>query len=615
MPFQRKIDQAAWPSYCIAYNELKQSVYDLLRPDSTSVYPEREFQDLLQVELDKINLFAMIKYEDIFRSLQSVAHGCSREGRSFSDGIEGKEYFLRLEESIDKISKEIVNLDGYVRTNCEGLMKLISKFDKILGSNASNWFVAKLCKEDFCNVNFSSLYILLSLTWSKYRACQLAGGPSLAETTWRPPESFVRSTSKYWVKPESVAQLKSDVLKHLPYLIFGSSLKDQEQFLDPTSIAMSSSEKPTETQLITSIYFDNVRRDIYRQRILRKEGARLLRFRWYGSNEGSPDQEIFVERKVHHESWFDEASSKDRFSVKQKEVFSFMKGQRITSIDWINNKLALEVNKLILELELQPFIRTCYHRCAFQLASSNDVRISLDTQMSLINEFQPNFHPNAPWCRLASDVLAESDLVRFPFAILEVKLADASGPPSWVNQMLENCGAVRVHKFSKFLHAMAFLHPDRISMLPHWFPDFQQQAPAPAEEVLGPMQPSIENILLSQSSEDTTTRSPAPSEMRIIEPKSLFANERTFIHYAQKCSFLLAVGLATSNSILGIAIALASAGYLFVVFSEYGKRKKNISLVRKRSDGSVKRLDVSNAPYIAAVMVMVGSLLSFFYST
>eukprot|EP00971_Amphidinium_carterae_P097427 1927846-Amphidinium_carterae.3 len=33
-------------------------------------------------------------------------------------------------------------------------------------------------------------------------------------------------------------------------------------------------------------------------RILRKEGARLVRFRWYGENTGDPNTEVYVERKV-----------------------------------------------------------------------------------------------------------------------------------------------------------------------------------------------------------------------------------------------------------------------------------------------------------------------------
>ena len=642
---------------------MKRAVYDILRTDSVSAFPEKEFQDLLQAELDKVNLFTVIKYEDIFRSLQSMANATTIPDAISSDPIKSKQYMMRLEESIDRIATEMVNLDRYVRTNCEGFIKLVSKFDKILRSSGSNWFIARLGKEAFCNVNLSSLFILLSLTWSKYRSATAGAAAGTADATWKPPESFVRSTAKYWVKPENVARLKADVLKHLPYLIFGSSIKDQEQFLDPTTVLEASASedgKLSETQLITSIYFDNVEGDTYKQRILRKEGARLVRFRWYGTNEGSPDQEIFIERKVHHESWFDEASSKDRFVIKQKDVFRFMKGQydldghfkslleeykkknKSTKPVDAMKALAYEVDSFIKDFSLQPFIRTCYYRCAFQLATSNDVRISLDTQMSLINEYRPGGHPVPPWCRLASDVLAESDVVRFPYAILEVKLADAKNSPQWVQSMLVNCGATRVHKFSKFLHAMAFLHPRQISILPHWFSDFQASADkkTPVRSILvsggtsaATREQRIERILISQSSEGDTAELPRLTstettgaavvpvkDMRTVEPKSIFANERTLLHYTQKGVFLLTTGIGLSySSVVGgrivqvvkVIVALLVIGYLMQVFRDFQERQRKL-LARKAVDKSgFEKLDVGKSPILAACAIALGAIVSF----
>ena len=600
MPFQTAIESTAWPLYCISYNELKRSVYDILKSDSVCAFPEREFQELLQSELDKINLFAVIKYEDIFRSLQSIA----------VDPQESSEI------SIDAVSREIVNLDRYVRVNCEGFIRIVSKFDRIVKSHGANWFIARLGKEEFCSINFQSLFILLSLTWSKFRSAKDSASTT---DTWRPPESFVRSTAKYWVKPENVARLKASVLKHLPYLIFGSSIKDQERFLDPTSLLAAASEGLSETQLVTSIYFDNTRRDIYRDRILRKEGARLVRFRWYGPNEGSPDQEVFIERKIHHESWVDESSSKDRFCVKQKQVRSLMDGtfDIETNVKPDLKKLAHEVDTMIREYRLQPFIRTCYHRCAFQLATSNDVRVSLDTQMSLINEFVEKNGTN--WCRLASDVLAEEDVVRFPFAILEIKLGDARNSPAWLHQMLEQCGAVRVHKFSKFIHAMAFLHLDRSMMLPHWFDDFKTE---PVEEVhsqnIGDIR--IGEILISQSTEDGVnetsekTKNSKVKDMRAIEPKSVFANERTWLHYCQKGMYLLGVSIVMARQdhalISGILTVICLA-YFATVYSQFTTRQQNLLARMSVGKSPEERLNISSGPLLAATMILIGSIVSF----
>ena len=403
---------------------------------------------------------------------------------------------------------------------------------------------------------------------------------------------------------------------------------------------------------------------------MRKEGARLVRFRWYGTNEGSPDQDIFIERKVHHESWFDEASSKDRFVVKQKDVFSFMKGQydlkghfeklfneakskgKDTKGIQSMKELGDEVDGFIQSLSLQPFIRTCYYRCAFQLSTSNDVRISLDTQMSLINEYRSPMTP--PWCRLASDVLAESDVVRFPYAILEVKLADARNTPSWVNSMLISCGAIRVHKFSKFLHAMAFLHPENTHILPHWFPDFQKRSSkklatslttplSTGGETIPTREQRIEKILISQSSEASAEPPNLDDEeddeeegllfhkpskipvkdMKTIEPKSIYANERTFLHYCQKAVFLLTVGIGVSygiiptpwiGNVVRIVVGLVCLGYLFIVYASFLKRQNQL-LTRKAVTKNNQRLDIQRGPLLAASMIMMGALISFANTT
>ncbi len=212
----------------------------------------------------------------------------------------------------------------------------------------------------------------------------------------------------------------------------------------PPLTAASEAESTTleETQLLTSIYFDSIQATCYKERIRRLESARLLRFRWYGHNDGSKSKEIFVERKVHHESWNTESSAKDRFPLQQRHILPFMTGQfdYETHFDQLISQvertkgpgaakkiqaqktLAQEVSDMLHQLRMQPMIRTSYYRCAFQLSTDNAVRISLDTQMVLINEYRTDGHVTEPWCRLATDVLVDNDIIRFPYAILEVKL-------------------------------------------------------------------------------------------------------------------------------------------------------------------------------------------------
>lgn len=67
--------------------------------------------------------------------------------------------------------------------------------------------------------------------------------------------------------------------------------------------------------------------------------------------------------------------------------------------------------------------------------------------------------------------LPESDICRFPYAILEVKLQTQLGqePPRWVRELVSSHLVEAVPKFSKFIHGGATLLYDRVELLPFWY--------------------------------------------------------------------------------------------------------------------------------------------------
>eukprot|EP00923_Selenidium_pygospionis_P038101 GHVN01066592.1.p1 GENE.GHVN01066592.1~~GHVN01066592.1.p1 ORF type:complete len:181 (+),score=12.58 GHVN01066592.1:818-1360(+) len=167
------------------------------------------------------------------------------------------------------------------------------------------------------------------------------------DATWKPPDSFIRSTTKYWVKPAFVTRVKAAIIKHVPYLIFGSSSSGLESLLNPFNVEFSAAPSRntkahvSESQMVTSVYFDNDECYSYRRRIAKLEGATLIRFRWYGDNLGEKDKEIFIERKTHHEGWSGEPSAKERFSIPQRRVAELMRG-KLDVDDYIHSVAAAE---------------------------------------------------------------------------------------------------------------------------------------------------------------------------------------------------------------------------------------------------------------------------------
>lgn len=118
---------------------------------------------------------------------------------------------------------------------------------------------------------------------------------------------LIRQTTKYWVHPDNITELKLIILKHLPVLVFNTN-KEFER----------------EDSAITSIYFDNENMDLYYGRLRKDEGAEAHRLRWYG---GMSTDTIFVERKTHREDWTGEKSVKARFALRERHVNDFLKGK------------------------------------------------------------------------------------------------------------------------------------------------------------------------------------------------------------------------------------------------------------------------------------------------
>lgn len=160
------------------------------------------------------------------------------------------------------------------------------------------------------------------------------------------------------------------------------------------------------------------------------------------------------------------------------------------------------------------------------------------------------------WCRniLGSYTMSERfDLIRFPYAILEIKLTGLSENPGWLLDVLDTCEVTQVYKFSKFQHAMAALHPQIIPCFPHWFADFlnHSQKHFKSEfDVNSRNQDTmfidsyIANSASAKSSRPLRSRcgtNPAQDVRNItaITPKTFYANERAFLHYSKLGTLIL----------------------------------------------------------------------------
>lgn len=390
-----------------------------------------------------------------------------------------------IEEEIGRITCELSQLATFSRINYTGFIKILKKHDKHTAYILKPMFMLRLNSKPLYLENLDSLIFRLSKLYDRIRSDDPSRrSPTAPQGGSEQTQVFVRKTSKYWVHADNVTEVKCFVLRYLPVLIF----PNRKRKIDLA---------------VSSVYLDNDEMELYKGRLEKTEGAMAIRLRWYGSDE---PREVFVERKIHREDWTGEVSVKERFPIKEKHLNDYLSGEFVAD-DVIRKlakdgkrsekeledlgRLAKEIQDTILEKKLRPRLRTFYNRTAFQLPGDARVRISLDTELTMIREDGPR-RSGDNWKRddiFTSDYpfshLSGGEFERFPHAVLEVKLQMQSGqePPQWVETLIGSHLVEEVPKFSKYIHGCATLFPQEVSMIPFWLPqmDVDIRKPPPGD--------------------------------------------------------------------------------------------------------------------------------------
>ncbi|KAI9803774.1 MAG: hypothetical protein M1825_001654 [Sarcosagium campestre] len=525
--------------YYISYDDLKDALkteFDT-PPSRQNRHPtrkewteddEKRFVAQLEGELDKVFTFQKVKSGEIVRRIRVSekevndvvskldATDSPQDQSNGSAGLDlpTEDDFMLLEEDLSDIIADVHDLAKFTQLNYTGFQKIIKKHDKQTSWHLKPVFAARLKAKPFFKDNYDEFVVKLSKLYDLVRT---RGNPTRGDSAaGGGQQNFVRQTTKYWVHPDNITELKLIILKHLPVLVFNAS-----------------KEFEAKDSAISSIYYDNTDTwELYTGRLKKTEGAEAIRLRWYG---GMDTETIFVERKTHREDWTGEKSVKARFSLKQKNVNAFLEG-RLTVESLFekmrrdgkksekeieeNERLAREVQYRVISRNLKPVTRSFYNRTAFQLPGDARVRISLDTELTMIREDNLDGKDRAGknWRRMDIGIdfpfsqLAAEDVERFPYAVLEVKLQTQAGqePPAWVRELISSHLVEAVPKFSKFIHGTATLFPQRINLLPFWMPQMDVDIRKPVSHHFGieragqstSISTSTDNLDNSDDSED-----------------------------------------------------------------------------------------------------------------
>lgn len=491
------------PSEFIDYEGLKEEVYRAPSAEAASLLTHisggsaakrgERFISQLHVEMDKASCHVRARVSVIVGILANVLREAGKAEPASAE-------LARLTQVTEDASAQIVELMKYVEICRTACRKATKKFDKVQRTSLGSWLVAQLALQPFCNVSLEPLIVMLSDGFASLRA---ASNPPKTDAEgrpieWVPPSDFERSTTKYWVKMESVPELTARVLKHLSILIMGRTPPTLAQMAEGAPVLMHPEyaqaiyskfyEGTSVLSWITSLYLDSLSFRQYHERLARDDGANLFRLRWYGLD---PEQAgtVYVERKTHRSKDSGEKSTKQRLPIAPSAVRDLLHPERALDVaaqldaqlaaGAISEKqrdkgvaLGAEVQAALAERGLLPAVRTVYQRTAFQASDSNSVRLTLDSNLSLIKEALALGDAEAPaavheWCRNLSEPLDPAHILPFPFAVLEVKLQDET--PAWVEELVASELLLPMAKFSKYLTGCAALHTGAVETLPYWF--------------------------------------------------------------------------------------------------------------------------------------------------
>lgn len=280
-------------------------------------------------------------------------------------------------------------------------------------------------------------------------------------------QEFDRKTTKYWVHPEDIPEVKRILHNNLPEFRFSEKV----------------------SRMVQSVYFDNAQLRKYHDRLMLVDKGMVFRYRWYG--QGVPPLG-FMEQKIRRLGWLNDMKSVKRrckMSNKLAARYVSLDASRFTptaetsdpALSGASLALALELQQHIVKEQLRPVIRTAYVRSCYQKSFDSPLRVSFDEDLQFTlcanNEFlimdaqdlQPRLHPQHKYS--------------FPHGVLEIKvrlLGEGRGQlPPWCQGLIDRKLITPLDKFSKFNTAVAIFFHDQIDRIPYYLPLIETHKPAP----------------------------------------------------------------------------------------------------------------------------------------
>lgn len=608
----------------------------VLRGENARDSTEEKFFQKLEEEVDKIGTFTSEKVQELrsrlYQLQQRVDGGESGSSKRVKEDVlleEAKDIgdqFLQLEKYVN------LNYMGFHK-----ILKKHDK--QLPHSPCRQFYMSHLHNQPWVQGSYADLLVSLGNVYAQIRGDEKdermstaqSGMPVQRDLAVHRDDKKLRSSTKYWIPVAEVSTVKHMILPHLPVYQFeeneytGDSQLVNSVYLDNSTLEVYHNRLKEEGKGVMvrlSWYGSQEPLDVHVQRkvlVARKDLHSLL-------HDG-------------HDVIHDSSAGTDEFILPESMILSFIEGEldlkeavefwhkRQMYANEIENKSSLfeDLKKLVDSKQLKPVLRSQYMRTYFQIPFDGTVRIKMDTNISMMKE-NPEDGPSCisvgRWLRDPSLPLHRTEVTRFPHAVLDLNLSLASDQetPSWVQELVSSGYLDEVNSFSKHLHGMTTLFPDMVQSVPYWVDRESVRASMlnSAPDKSAKIAPTARDIFANavkprrgtedgnqdlisgtpqQDGREQFTRKlyktpkfiewwfkkppmgkrpniPGRVEQK-IEPKTFFANERTFLSWLHMALTMGSIATAmigissdeTQNSSTMIALIMLPAALLMCFYS------------------------------------------------
>uniref|UniRef100_A0A7S4I8N1 SPX domain-containing protein n=1 Tax=Vannella robusta TaxID=1487602 RepID=A0A7S4I8N1_9EUKA len=638
--FLEEKSKPEWRLYYVDYKYLKKVIKEMKISIQTQKQSKKDaellFTKSIELEINKVNDFFLMIEKEVQGKLTALRQLLNK-AKNF-DSTQTKKQALVKE--IQHLATQLTDLYEYTLVNFTAFRKILKKHDRHTDMVASPWFLARCKQQPFYSSSkqFGNMLVKLSNCCSVARSIL---GEEASVVVDQGMSSIPVST-RYWIKPEDVMRVKTMIVQHLPvHMLTSTSSRFPREATDSVAISSCYYDNPDtlesyesrvrRTEGAVAIRFRTYENgdEVYAERKTHHEnfsGSFKERF-----DLGPGDVFDFI-----------------RGTYKLEDFVNYLE-QEEQSEEYISTacKLFAEVQSEIAQRGFAPTLRTTYRRSAFQDPKSSIVKIAIDTNVQMIKE-NLKLENDGKWCKSDLDI-SEDDVHEFPYAVMEVKLQPGQPAPDWVNELVNGPLVRMALKYSKFTHGCAILLRDKVIAKPSWISEFEpneeeqkrkkakklekelselsesdelqfnddiwveQENAAPAfneHEGLLPdskklQSSSLEDVRRVLDARDKSRPSlftkvqnlfdfdqrfvkdgkPIMTRMK-IEPKTYFANERTFLQWMSFCVIIQGIGIALisfpSTNFVGlisgvcfVAISVGFMAYSLFLFRWRSARIRN----------------------------------------